>query len=114
MDNARRQTPAYKEYMGKYALQWKRLNKDKVSKVNRSQLLKAHGLTDADYEKMVLDRDGRCDICGATPTRLCVDHCHTTMAIRGLLCTNCNLGLGYFKDSLPALENAHTYLKKQP
>jgi hypothetical protein len=30
--------------------------------------------------------------------KLAVDHCHTTDAIRGLLCSDCNNGLGRFRD----------------
>ena len=33
-------------------------------------------------------------------------------AVRGLLCSDCNLGLGKFKDNTQSLSNAIKYLKK--
>lgn len=42
---------------------------------------------------------------------LAVDHCHRTNKVRGLLCTKCNLGLGYFADTEELLQQAVTYLR---
>lgn len=55
-----------------------------------------------------------CQICGKTPTTrsLSVDHCHKTNRFRGFLCSNCNLGLGYFKDNPELLEKAKDYLEE--
>jgi hypothetical protein len=44
-----------------------------------------------------------------TPWRL--DHCHETGEFRGFLCSNCNLGLGKFKDDPEILLNAIAYLQ---
>lgn len=43
-------------------------------------------------------------------TRPHVDHCHSTGKIRGILCFNCNVGLGYFKDKIKVLQQAIKYL----
>lgn len=43
--------------------------------------------------------------------RLAVDHCHKTKKIRGLLCDNCNKGLGLFKDKPELLNSASEYLR---
>jgi hypothetical protein len=61
-------------------------------------------------------QDGKCAICGvheayAPRKRLAVDHDHRTGAIRGLLCGNCNVGLGQFKDSPELLAAAIRYLE---
>ena len=45
-------------------------------------------------------------------SRLGIDHCHTTGKVRGLLCSNCNRGLGMFKDSEERLKNALDYIKR--
>jgi hypothetical protein len=52
---------------------------------------------------------GVCAICGrADPEH--VDHSHETGAVRGILCFNCNGGLGQFRDSIDALHAAAAYL----
>lgn len=62
---------------------------------------------------------GACDICGGSPGagdqrngRLCIDHDHLTGAFRGLLCSNCNIALGKFKDSIESLSAAIAYLRQ--
>jgi hypothetical protein len=58
------------------------------------------------------EQKGLCMICSAPPTksRLAADHCHQTMQPRALLCENCNLGLGAFKDNVSILQKAIEYL----
>lgn len=100
-----------KAYAKKYHANWDAENKDKRSAINRRRLLKYHGLTTADYERMVQEREGRCDLCGevAVP-KLFVDHDHKTLAIRGLLCRHCNLALGFFKDRPDVAARVPSYL----
>lgn len=62
------------------------------------------------YEK----QQGKCAICGDEPKTmrgLHVDHCHTTGAVRGLLCHGCNTGIGALKDDPALLSKAISYLK---
>lgn len=49
----------------------------------------------------------------STSTRLCVDHDHDTGAIRGLLCFQCNVGLGKFKDNAALMRRAINYLEQR-
>lgn len=68
------------------------------------------------YEKMLEEQKNVCYICNNVEisTRnnyLAVDHNHETGKIRGLLCTSCNRGLGFFKDNEILLQNAVNYLK---
>lgn len=55
------------------------------------------------------EANGKCNICGKI-SKLSVDHDHKTNKFRGLLCDNCNLGLGHFKDDPLLLEFAIIYL----
>lgn len=82
----------------------------------RNSIKKKYGITTEDYLQMLDSQDRKCAICSKTVIEnnryLSVDHCHTTGKVRGLLCSNCNLGLGYFQDNIDFLLNAVEYLKK--
>lgn len=56
---------------------------------------------------------GTCDLCGnmLSRSRSFLDHCHKRGDNRGYLCSNCNAGLGMFKDSVELLEKAIAYIK---
>lgn len=81
----------------------------------KSAVLKAlWGISLDDYERMLADQNGGCAICGTPPTtrRLCIDHNHKTGAVRGLLCDDCNFGLGFFRESAERMISAIQYLAK--
>lgn len=59
---------------------------------------------------MFAEQSGLCAICGTAPAAH-VDHDHATGKVRGLLCFNCNGGLGQFKDQIGVLNAAVRYLK---
>ena len=68
-----------------------------------------------EYDQMFDDQDGRCKLCGKSPEgsrykKLYVDHNHTTGKVRGLLCMECNFGLGKFKDDAELLLKARAYV----
>jgi len=77
-----------------------------------------YGITLEEYDVMNEEQNGQCAICGTTggkyeETKKCglsVDHCHETGTIRGLLCNDCNTGIGHFKDNPQLLNNAYEYL----
>lgn len=77
----------------------------------RNKTLRAYGLTEETYNEMFDSQGGKCLICGDALT-LVVDHDHVTGKVRGLLCNQCNVGLGSFKDRLDLLRNAVLYLQK--
>ncbi len=86
----------------------------------RKHNLKKYGLTVEEYDKMLEEQQGMCKICGAvegkqrskSDYRLFVDHCHASGKVRGLLCHNCNTGLGHFFDSVHNLQKAIGYLNE--
>lgn len=80
-----------------------------------------YGISEYKYEDMLISSNYKCMICGNEETNidkrtgsvysLSVDHCHETGKVRGVLCTNCNAGIGYFKDNIKYLKKAIKYLK---
>ena len=70
---------------------------------------KRYGLTQADVDVMLSKFDGLCHLCKKKPA-VCIDHCHKTNVVRGLLCHGCNSGLGKLGDSIEGLQRAIDYL----
>lgn len=83
---------------------------------HRDNWLKKYSMTSKDYEAMLKAQDDRCKICRTdkVPARgsFCVDHDHLTGQVRGILCTECNSGLGKFKDNPELLLAAIEYLRR--
>jgi hypothetical protein len=80
----------------------------------KDYLLRKHfGISLEQYNIMVEDQGGRCAICGEE-SQLHVDHDHETTEVRGLLCNNCNNGLGRFLDRPDLLRKAAEYLAPNP
>jgi hypothetical protein len=58
------------------------------------------GITVDDYNQMLKNQNGGCAICEIkhnNKRRFCVDHCHKTNKVRGLLCNGCNTGVGFYE-----------------
>jgi len=73
-----------------------------------------YGLTLIAKEKLEKEQNYLCAICRKASTKtLNVDHNHTTGKVRGLLCHNCNRGIGYLHDSSEIILNAYHYLTKE-
>lgn len=73
-----------------------------------------YGITKAEYEALLDEQRGCCVICGeCLMYELRVDHDHETGEIRGLLCANCNAGLGMFKEDISNLAAAIDYLNSR-
>src|SRR5262245_3545977 len=88
-------------------------NRDELNARRKGQdLQRLYGISQADYDVLLAKQGGRCAICRKLPEneRLCVDHCHLTGMIRGLLCRQCNFGLGSLREDQRALVAALAYL----
>jgi hypothetical protein len=72
-------------------------------------LKKRYGIGADEFDELVRQQGGVCAICGRRDPEH-VDHDHETGDVRGILCFNCNGGLGQFRDSIDALLGAAAYL----
>ena len=67
----------------------------------------------SDYLEIINEAGNTCPICDNPFKKVpSMDHCHDTNKIRGLICNDCNIGLGMFKDNIQSLANAVSYLEK--
>lgn len=90
------------------------------SSCSKCHNLKSFGINALEYEELHKKQNGNCAICGKPESatdkhktelrQLAVDHCHKKNIVRGLLCTNCNLGMGHYKDNIDILLKAIKYL----
>ena len=71
-----------------------------------------YGISAEQFREQAAKQSGRCLICGEEVglMRLFVDHCHHTNIFRGLLCNNCNSGIGMLRDKTSNAINAAKYL----
>lgn len=114
--------------MGKYNKAYHEAHREKQNAYNReyrkhnperckSLALQWHyGITLEQRDSMLEAQGFRCAICGTDAPSgkkgWCVDHCHETDTVRGILCQACNTGLGAFKDNIENLRRAIAYLVK--
>jgi Recombination endonuclease VII len=88
---------------------------DSASPVRTALLKRRYGISPAEYDALLAKQGGACAICRRRAKgRLCVDHCHVTGMVRGLLCNECNGALGYLKDDQASLVAALAYLGALP
>lgn len=89
----------------------------------RKRRMARYGITPEQYDSMYDAQNGCCLVCGTRHGRagngsvggadvLCVDHHHGSGAVRGLLCSPCNRGIGLLGDDPRRLMAAVDYLKR--
>ena len=106
---------------------WRDKNPEKTYLINKKArhkndkyrdwtLKKKYGLSFIEYNELLERQNFSCAICNKNQsdckTLLHVDHCHESGKIRGLLCMNCNTGIGSLKESTDLLQKAIEYIKK--
>ena len=105
-----------KDYLKRTEEQRKEYNKKRWLRIkDLKPHLVIYGLTIDDYNKMLVAQNNCCAGCKKNSLSLskplCVDHCHITNKVRGLLCDSCNKALGLLKDDPSVLFNLINYLK---
>ncbi len=106
-ESLRKTRQKHRAAVNKRKRDWEKTRAGKSSRMNRQFGLRIH-----DFEKLASIQNHRCAICGKLEIwrALCIDHDHKTGAIRALLCSKCNVGLGAFDDSVELLQKALNYL----
>jgi hypothetical protein len=89
----------------------KRGDEKKLRRTRWRSLERKYGLFQHEYEAIFTAQRGSCAICEVRRSPLYVDHCHETGLVRGLLCSNCNFGVGDFADDPDRCERAAAYLR---
>lgn len=105
----------------KRRIKWNAANPGLAQIRNRAKNYKQYyGITIEQYDTLFAQQNGVCAICqkpetkldrtGVKIKRLCVDHCHKTNVVRGLLCFSCNTALGHIYEDIVVLENMRKYI----
>lgn len=103
---------AHREKTRQQVKEWQQAN----PRARKRQRIKKYGLTLDQFDALMESANHQCQICGYSDTISrkffpVIDHCHDTEKVRGVLCMNCNQGIGKFQDSPERLEAAITYLR---
>jgi hypothetical protein len=116
--------PEHREQMKAYCRVYNKVNAEKIESQrnkperlaqNRNRrYLSKYGLSEAEALGRLEDQGGCCAICDRplVQSSMRVDHCHTTGAVRGILCNPCNAGIGMLGDKANHLFRAFAYLEK--
>ena len=112
----------YKKYRAEWMKEWRKNNPIKNRLVDRKKELKRLGVSIDDFNKILQGQEGKCAICSLCfekeNKKPCIDHCHKTGKVRGILCRICNMQLGhiesqrvknykFFQEAIKYLQNKH-------
>lgn len=103
----------HRNYYRGYMKEFYHKNQPRIRKQRlMNRLKKECNFSEEEYDKLVEVQAGCCAICGVEfgDGKVCVDHCHTTMKVRGLLCNECNTAIGFLQDNPQICMNAADYL----
>lgn len=98
------------------AVKWRSENPEEHKKEVKRKRLKQYNMTFEDYDNLLIQQNYCCGITGCSnkhsdEDQLYIDHDHSTGAVRGLLCSQCNLGLGGLADTEERILAALVYLR---
>lgn len=122
-------TPARKQQLRAAHRRWKANHPEQFQEYRKQynagplrknvKLKSLYGITLEQYRALEIQQQGECRICGNPETevtngksqRLSVDHDHVTGMVRGLICRNCNRGMGTLNDDPVYLRRCAEYLE---
>jgi hypothetical protein len=125
-EHSKRSRIKNQEKIRKYKKEWEIKNKPRLQekskewynknamRVKNTRLIYKFGITLDEYNELLNKQKNSCSICGNPPRlqKFAVDHDHKTGKVRGLLCRDCNVGIGNLKDDPDLIEKAIQYIKK--
>lgn len=90
---------------------------ERMRSVRRENRLAERGLTGLAVQRMLRDQGCACAICNGVfafdrKFPFVIDHSHASGAVRGLLCTNCNVAIGHLRDNPVIVRAAAAYLER--
>ena len=110
-----RTNPKHRETIQARDRRWRSKNPERFAD---HQLKVRLGIEIGTYGRLLQNQGSVCAICKHTNDkigkRLAVDHCHDTGVVRGLLCNNCNSGIGFLCHDVELLRAAVAYLERSP
>lgn len=97
------------------ASDWDHANPGKIKAWKLRKRCAKFGITTERYFALISAQEGRCAICRIDfSTRKyapAIDHCHKSGKVRGLLCLNCNSGIGKLREDVQILQKAIAYIE---
>lgn len=75
----------------------------------KKRSIRKYGLSEENYQSLINKKI--CAICGSDK-RLVIDHNHKTKKVRDLICSRCNVILGFAREDISILKNIIIYLEK--
>ena len=100
----------YANGVAKFGFQEKYTTDEQRKEARRISRMKSrYGITEEQFNDLFDQQNGFCAICHKPA--VVVDHDHKTGSVRGLLCSRCNAGLGFFDDNIETLKIAMRYLE---
>lgn len=105
---------SYQKHKTKWKEYGRRYSRSRRRHSFERKLIREYRIDLHDYALMWVAQGCACATCHVhfdETVRVCVDHCHSTGQVRGLLCDPCNKALGQVKDNPQRLRNLATYLE---
>ena len=103
----------FEEYQKQYKKTHQKQRKE-YHKFYRTRI--KYGVSKTDWYSLLKKQKNKCAICkNFLPTdirKLCIDHCHKSGKIRGIVHNDCNLMIGFSKKNVEVLKSAIKYIQK--
>lgn len=77
----------------------------------KKEALRRYSISEDLYYKIKKVKNCQCCSRKISSSEVCIDHCHISGTIRGVLCSTCNLSIGGLGDTMEGVQKALNYLK---